>query len=152
MLILLFVIFVALFILASIFIDEYDHEIFKGITQVCTVIGAAITVIAFVCVSYDFSKTMVIDDMITMYTEENQNIESQIDVIVSEYMDYECGTFAELKADSSITLVSLYPELKSDELVQTQIATYQANNAKLKELKEAKINTRVYKWWLYFGK
>lgn len=27
-----------------------------------------------------------------------------------------------------------------------------SNNAKLKELKEAKINTRVYKWWLYFGR
>ena len=152
MLILLFVIFVALFILASVFIDEYDHDFFRFITQICTVIGAAITVIAFICVAYDFSKTMVIDDMIAMYTEENQNIESQIDVIVGEYMDYESGTFAELKGDSSITLVSLYPELKSDELVQTQIATYQANNAKLQELKEAKISTRVYKWWLYFGK
>lgn len=152
MLILLFVIFVALFILASIFIDEYDHDFFRFITQICTAIGAVITVIAFVCVAYDFSKTMVIDDMITMYAEENQNIENQIDVIVSEYMDYESDTFTELKGDSSITLVSLYPELKSDELVQAQIATYQANNAKLKELKEAKINTRVYKWWLYFGK
>lgn len=152
MLILLFVIFVALFILASIFIDEYKHYILRFLTQTCTVIGAAITVIAFVCVAYDFSKTMVIDDMIAMYTEENQNIESRIDVIVGEYIDYESGTFAELKGDSSITLVSLYPELKSDELVQTQIATYQANNAKLKELKEAEINTRVYKWWLYFGK
>lgn len=152
MLILLFIIFVALFILASIFIDEYDHDTFRCITQICTVIGAAITVIAFVSVVCDFSNTMVIDDMITMYTEENQNIENQIDVIVSKYMDYESGTFAELKDNSSITLVSLYPELKSDELVQTQIATYQSNNAKLKELKEAKINTRVYKWWLYFGK
>ena len=152
MLILLLVVFVALFILGSIFIDDYDHETFRFITQLCTVVGAVITVIDFACVAYDFSKTMVIDDMIAMYTEENQNIESQIDVIVGEYMDYESGTFAELKGDSSITLVSLYPELKSDELVQTQIATYQANNAKLKELKEAKINTRVYKWWLFFGK
>lgn len=152
MLILLFVIFVTLFILASIFIDEYDHDIFRAFTQICSATGAAITVIAFVCVAYDFSKTTVIDDMITMYTEENQNIENQIDMIVSEYMDYESGTFAELKGDSSITLVSLYPELKSDKLVQTQISTYQANNTKLKELKEAKINTRVYKWWLYFGK
>lgn len=152
MLILLFVIFVALFVLASIFIDEYNHDIFKAITQMCTVVGAAIIVIAFVCIAYSFSKTMVIDDMITMYTEENQNIENQIDVIVSKYMDYESGTFSELKTNSSITLVSIYPELKSDELVQTQISTYQANNAKLKELEEAKINTRVYKWWLYFGR
>lgn len=152
MLILLFVIFVSLFILGSIFIDEYDHEIFRFIIQLCTTIGAAITIIAIVVVAYDFSASMVIDEKIAMYTEENQKIENQIDVIVSEYMEYESGTFEDLTADSSIVLVSLYPELKADELVQTQIATYQANNEKLKELKEAKINVRVTKWWLYFGK
>lgn len=152
MLILLFVIFVALFILASVFIDGYHHDFFQFVTQACTVIGAAVSIIAFVIVIVLFSNTMVIDDMIAMYTEENQNIENQIDVIVSKYMEYEGSTFESLKSDSSITLVSLYPELKADELVQTQIATYQSNNAKLKELKEAKINARVYKWWLFFGK
>ena len=152
MLILLFVIFVALFILASVFIDDYDHGFFRFIIQLCTAVGAAITIIAFVIVAYDFSTSMVIDEKIAMYTEENQKIENQIDLIVSEYMEYESGTFEELQADSSIAMVSLYPELKADELVQTQIATYQSNNMKLKELKEAKINARVSKWWLYFGK
>ena len=152
MLILLFVIFVALFILGSVFIDECDYGFFRFIVQFCTVIGVAVTVISFACVVCNFSKTVVIDDMIAMYTEENQNIENQIDVVVSKYMDFESGTLTELKGDSAITLVSLYPELKSDELVKTQIATYQANNEKLKELKEQKINARVYKWWLYFGK
>lgn len=152
MLILLFVIFVALFILGSVFIDDYEHDCFRFITQLCTAAGAAITMIFIINAAYELSKTVVIDDMIAMYTEENQNIESQIDVIVSKYMEYESDTFAELKGDSSITLVSLYPELRSDELVKAQIATYQSNNAKLKELKESKINVRVYKWWLYFGK
>ena len=152
MLILLFIIFITLFILASIFIDDYEHEIFKFITQACTVIGAAVSVISFIFIVYSLSKTMIIDEMIAMYTEENQNIENQIDIVVKEYMNYESATFVELKDNSSITLVSLYPELKSDELVQTQIATYQANNKKLKELKELKISSRVYKWWIYFGK
>ena len=89
--------------------------------------------------------------MIAMYAEENKNIENQIDAVVSKYMEFEGGTLTGLKSDSAITLVSLYPELKSDELVKTQIATYQANNEKLKELKEKKINIRVYKWWMYFG-
>ena len=87
-----------------------------------------------------------------MYTEENTKIEEQIDAIVKEYMEYEGETFSELKGDSSMILVSLYPDLKSDELVKTQISTYQANNKKIKELKETKINAKIYKWWLYFGK
>lgn len=152
MLILLFVIFTVLLILGSVFIDEYDHEFLQTAVQVFAAVGMVVVVILFAGCVFDLSETMVIDDKIAMYTEENQKIESQIDLIVREYMDYESNTFTELKSDSSIMLVSLFPELKADELVQVQIATYQANNAKLKELKETKINTRVYKWWLYFGK
>lgn len=151
MLILLFFIFVALYILASLFIDECEHDVFKCITQMCTVVGTAITILVFIGVCATYSETLVIDDIIAMYTEENENIESQIDVIVREYMNYERNSFTELKGDSSITLVSLYPELKTDELVKTQINTYQANNEKLKELKEKKIKANIYSWWLFFG-
>ena len=57
----------------------------------------------------------------------------------------------ELKGESSITLVSLYPELKADTLVTKQIEVYIDNNKKIKNLKEKKINLSVKKWWLYFG-
>ena len=152
MLILLFVLFVGLYILGSVFIDEYDHDVFRLIVQLFTIVGAIISLISLVGITYDYSETKVIDDMIEMYEEENKNIENQIDIIVKEYMKYENDTFTEFKSDSSITLVSLYPELKSDELVKAQIETYQENNKKLKELKEKKIKASVYKWWLYFGK
>ena len=93
----------------------------------------------------------VIDSKITMYQEENKAIETQMDVLVDKYMDYESKTLGDVKGESSITLVSLYPELKSDELVKQQIQVYTENNDKIKQLKEEKINVSVWKWWLYFG-
>lgn len=60
-------------------------------------------------------------------------------------------TYAMTAPESSITLVSLYPELKSDELVKKQIAVYQENNKKIINLKEKQIDANVAKWWLYFG-
>lgn len=89
---------------------------------------------------------------IAMYQEENTNIETQIDELVENYMSYESETLKEFKAESSITLVSLYPELKADELVKTQIETYTSNNAKIKNLKEGIIDNSTVKWWIYFGK
>lgn len=50
-----------------------------------------------------------------------------------------------------MTLITLYPELKSDKLVQKQINIYVDNNKKIKILKEKQINGKVLKWWLYFG-
>lgn len=94
----------------------------------------------------------VIDEKIAMYEEENANIESDIAIAVKGYQDYETEIFTNAASDSPIVLVSLYPELKSDELVKSQIDVYIVNNEKIKELKEKKINGKVYRWWLYFGK
>lgn len=94
-----------------------------------------------------------IDSKIEMYQEENANIEQDIDKIVKEYLEHEHDTFADLKTEeSSITLVTLFPELKSDTLVQQQLEIYVSNNAKIKSLKEEKINISKVKWVLYFGR
>lgn len=76
-----------------------------------------------------------------MYQEENAIIEQDINRIVEEYLKHEQDTFAELKTEeSSITLVTLFPELKSDTLVQQQLEIYVANNVKIKRLREERID------------
>lgn len=93
-----------------------------------------------------------IDNKIAMYEEENASIEESIDVTVRSYMDFEASTYGELKDKDAINLVSLFPELKSDTLVQKQIEVYVANNDKIKKLKEKKIDLSKSKWKLYFGR
>lgn len=93
-----------------------------------------------------------IDNKIAMYEEENASIEESIDVTVRSYMDFEASTYGELKDKDAINLVSLFPELKSDTLVQKQIEVYVANNDKIKQLKEEKIDLSKSKWKLYFGR
>ena len=149
MLIVLFGIGIVLLIIGA-FLEFYEGAGYSVIVVASLIL--AISIIASIYSIVSLVETKVVDEQIAMYTEENAKIEEQIDTVVKEYMEYEGETFTELKGDSSITLVSLYPDLKSDELVKTQIATYQANNQKIKELKETKINAKVYKWWLYFGK
>ena len=94
----------------------------------------------------------IIDDKIKLYQKQNKDIEEKIKVVVKQYMDYETNTYKELKSDSYITLVNLYPELKSDKMVQQQIDLYTKNNKEITELKEQKINETIYKWWIFFGK
>ena len=59
---------------------------------------------------------------------------------------------SEVKPESAMQLITVYPDLKADELVKSQINVYIENNNKIKELKEEKINIPTAKWWLYFGK
>lgn len=119
-------------------------------------VGAAslilvISIIATVCLITSVRSLNVIDDKIAMYEEQNNKIEEQIAEVVQQYMEYESGVFTEVASDSAITLISLYPELKSDALVASQIELYVENNQKITELKEKKINGSVTRWWLYFG-
>ena len=102
---------------------------------------------------YKVSTGHIIAEKIAMYEEENEEIESSIETTVLSYMDYEKSTFVELKDDEDIiNLVSLFPELKSDTLVQQQITVYIANNDQIKQLREQQIDLSKDRWLLYFGK
>lgn len=109
-------------------------------------------VIVVISIIILFTNGITARPKIEMYKEENQKIEEQVDVLVKQYMEYEGKTLTEFKSESSITLVSLYPELKSDTLISKQIEVYIANNNKIKELKEYEIEMKLGKWLLYFGK
>lgn len=127
------------------------EEIFVSIGVIFGVISFVflLTEVFLVIDVVDGSKSK---EVIAMYEQENDEIENRIAEIVNNYMQYETGTFQEFKPDEAIAIVSLYPELKSDELVSKQIDIYVSNNEKIKELKETDIRLSTKKWLLYFGR
>lgn len=148
--ILVILVFLLIWCIISWFIDSignYDGLIgvFLGIAPL------AICIIAVISLTAQVSNLSVIDQKVEMYEQENTKIEQQIETAVTAYQQHEKDIFTEVKPDSYMQLVSLYPELKSDALVKAQIKTYQSNNKKIKELKEQAINGNVKRWWLYFG-
>lgn len=114
-------------------------------------LGIKILVLSVLC--WNLVECRVIDKKIELYNNQNKEIEEKVEIVVKEYMQHENNTFKGLKTDESyITLVTLYPELKADKLIQQEIDLYEENNNKIIDLKEKKINATIYKWWLYFGK
>lgn len=127
--------------------SAFVGAVFGGILSI-SIVTAIIIDIAEIATSY------TIDWKIEMYEEENSVIETRIDSIVQAYMNYESETFEDYRIENTedaMTLVSVFPELKSDSVVQQQIELYVANNDRIKELKEEKIDIKKLKWELYFG-
>lgn len=158
---LFFILFLAVFVFFTV---KLVKELEKGYNRVedvvifnivMMVIFGIITVIFFIW-TFVLINTVgtgsTIERKIAMYQEENSAIEESIDITVKSYMDFETSTYIELKDKDAINLVSLFPELKSDTLVQRQIDVYVTNNKKIKELKEAHIDLSKAKWKLYFGR
>lgn len=156
MIIVLFVISLLISILGAWIIYEFGDDLddlsdLGAITSFFGFSGSAVTLVVAIILIVLLSNRSVIGNKILMYQEENTKIEEQISEVVKQYQEYEKEIFTEVSPESSITLVSLYPELKADALVQMQIEVYTENNQKIKELKEKEINAKVIKWWLYFG-
>jgi len=155
MIILLFIISITMLIISIIFMEK-NSKARKDTTVWATslIISSFATIICLI-VTLGFTASVVkskyIVEKITMYEQQNKQIEEQIDTVVKQYQEYESDTYIKISSESSITLVSLYPDLKSYELVKKQIKVYQDNNKKITELKEKQINAKASKWWLYFG-
>jgi len=135
---------------------EYKHkeDCFSSweLTRIFTIPILIINVIALLILGICLTDCRVVNKKIELYQSQNKDIEKKIEITVKKYMNFETDTYKELKTDSYINLVNLYPDLKSDKLVQQQIELYTNNNNTITQLKEEKINETIYRWWIYFGK
>ena len=132
----------------------YKKTNFETLGMVLQFGGASVGVLSFLIgvVFLPFAtSTKTIDEKIKMYQEENTKIEMQIAESVKNYQQYETDIIEDVTKENVMALVTLYPELKANELIAKQIEVYVENNTQIKYLKDDKIDINLIKWWLYFG-
>lgn len=151
MLIVLLIVFIVLLIL-GVYLYNNTNSVY-GTVVTCAVggCGAFFTAIILIITIINVSHGIIIDDKINLYESENNKIDKQVYSIVENYKGYEKDTFKSIKDKNANTLVSLYPELKSDTLVKEQIKIYNSNRKEIIKLKQEKLEQKPLRWWLYFG-
>ena len=150
MILLIFGICIIMAIIGSIHYEKFHTDASWNVATFGLILSVCFFV-AIIVLGFVVKSLSVIDDRIAMYEEENANIEQQIADVVEQYQKYETDIFMEVAPESAMTMVSLYPELKSDSLAQAQIEVYTENNKTIKDLRDQQIKGNVYRWWLYFG-
>ena len=146
MFILLFVIAVALIVLAVLNEDLAGvFGILGGLIGFIALIGIFVNIGFLV-----YGRTL--DDKIAMYEHENAAIEQSVDILVKDYYKHESDIYSSLKPENAVLFASAYPELQSNELVTKQLEIYVDNNNKIKGLKVDQINLSRNRFWLYFGR
>lgn len=157
MLIILLILFIAGFVFGGVLSmkDGYDSE--EAGYALMTVSG----ILFAICLGFMISaitktvKLNTIDERIAIYQEENTRIEEQIKTTVELYQEHEENMFGkidlgEISSENLLLLTSIYPELKSDTLIQAQIQVYVDNTNEIKTIKTQKLNYEVWRWWLCF--
>ena len=150
MILLIFGICILMAIIGSIHSEKFHTDASWNVATFGLILSVCFFV-AIIVLGFVVKSLSVIDDRIAMYEEENASIEQQIADVVEQYQKYETDIFMEVAPESAMTMVSLYPELKSDSLAQAQIEVYTENNKTIKDLRDQQIKGNVYRWWLYFG-
>ena len=140
---------ILMFVLASICWDFDEAGCVIGI--ICIICAVVTLLVALLGIMPEYKKLDYIDTKIEYLTEQNTQIEDEIKLIISSYQDHELEFYKEFENVSSTTLITLYPEIKSNELVNKQLDIYFANQQEIKELELKKIEGGVVRWWMYFG-
>lgn len=145
-----FVVALVAFLISSAIWDR-DEYLSAGAIKFISIIIMIVSLIIGMISVFELSSAHNIDQKIELYTQENAAIEERISGLVNGYMSYEKETYQEFSGDA-MTILTVYPELKSDTLVQEQIRLYNENYQKVVTLKAEKINVSRAKWILYFGR
>lgn len=136
---------------AIVWEKSYDYECVGGILVGIGVTVGVIVIIILITTIIEYPYN--IEAKLSMYQEENVQIEQKVKETVRLYMNYEQDTYNNLVKDSDLTtLLVAYPDLNSNELVKSEISVYVSNNNTIKELKSKMINRSFYRWLLWFGK
>lgn len=133
-----------LMILAGIFVSS-DGLIGDGFA------GFAIFLITTVIVLWCYNDTKsTVNERITVLEQRNEEVLAQVEPVVNKYLEYESSTLKEFKVDASkVIALSMYPELKGNEMVQEQLAIIKENQKVITKLKLEKAGLKAYKLWLF---
>lgn len=158
MLIILLIVGVSLIVLGCLGVYVNKFKISYDFGCILNAIGGIFTVIIVIFMIFAITYSVKIPQMeerITIYKEENVRIEEQIKTVIEAYQDYEQGMFEDIDLDKIsseklILLTSMYPELKSDTMVQELIQVYIDNTNEIKAIRTQKLDYEVWRWWLCF--
>lgn len=131
--------------------SNYDGWWVKGVFGIFSIVAGIGCMIALLCYIPKAATEATYDSRIEIVQESNVQLEVQICSAVEKYLEHEENVFEKLDVTTAIGLFSAYPNLKSNELVQSLIDTYRANTDEIKALKMDKANLAVIKFLVYFG-
>ena len=119
-----------------------------GIIAVIAWLGTGIAVL---CLISDLHTASKYDNQIAIVESANEALETRICAAVEANMQHEENIFKNLDIDIAIGLYSAYPNLTSNELIQSLITTYQKNTAEIKTLRMKQSELITVKYLVYFG-
>lgn len=127
-----------------------DGVIALGVLSSLFFIGVFIVVL---CTLFDYNEIKsTVDKQVLILEEKNELVLKQIEPLVEKYLNYENETLSKFKVDANnLVALSMFPELKGNEFIKSQIDIVIKNQDEITKLKLEKAKLNSYKLWLFMG-
>lgn len=123
----------------------------QGTFVLGTFIGG-ISIIAILCCWGVYSyRTETINSQLEVLESQNAIILSQIEPVIQKALDFESNTYKELKVnpENIITISQIYPDLKDNSFIQTQLSVILTNQQQITQLKLNKATLNAFHFWIW---
>jgi hypothetical protein len=153
MLYLLLILTVILWIIAIFTASDYRGDCFSD--QSTFILGTFIGVpslIAILCCWGVYSyRTETINSQLEVLESQNEIVLSQIEPVIQKALDFESNTYKELKVnpENIITISQIYPDLKDNSFIQTQLNVILTNQQQITQLKLNKATLNAFHFWIW---
>ena len=115
----------------------------------------AITLLATIIVGVKYNSiNSTANAQLKVLNEQNEIVLAQIEPLVQQALNYESNTYKEFKLtpENIIAFGSMYPQLKANSFIQSQINIIVENQNEIKNLKLKIATLNAYHLWLFTGK
>lgn len=96
-------------------------------------------------------RTETINSQLEVLESQNAIILSQIEPVIQKALDFESNTYKELKVnpENIITISQIYPDLKDNSFIQTQLNVILTNQQQITQLKLNKATLNAFHFWIW---
>lgn len=153
MLYLILILVVILWIIAIFTVNDFRGESISE--QPTFIIGTFIGIPSFItiicCWGVYSYRTETINSQLEVLESQNAIILSQIEPVIQKALDFESNTYKELKVnpENIITLSQIYPDLKDNSFIQTQLNVIINNQRQITQLKLNKATLNAFHFWIW---
>ena len=112
----------------------------------------SISIIAILCCWGVYSyRAETINSQLEVLESQNAIILSQIEPVIQKALDFESNTYKELKVnpENIITISQIYPDLKDNSFIQTQLSVILTNQQQITQLKLNKATLNAFHFWIW---
>lgn len=153
MLYLLLILTLILWIISLFTVNEYRNEwVSEQPTFIAgTFIGMCSIIAILSCWGTYSYRTETISFQLEVLETQNKVILSQIEPVIQKALDFESNTYKELKAspENIITISQIYPDLKDNSFIQTQLNVILNNQQQITQLKLNKATLNAFHFWIW---